>query len=45
MVAHPEEFFPGGVNGDPTAATAEKGKKINEYVVDQVVKLVNELKP
>ncbi len=44
VVAHPERCFPGGVNGDPTAATAEKGEKINQYIIMQVQKLVEELK-
>jgi creatinine amidohydrolase len=45
VLAHPELCFPSGVNGDPTTASAEKGKKINEYIVEQVVKLVDDLKP
>jgi creatinine amidohydrolase len=44
VVAHPELFFPSGVNGDPTAATANKGQKINDYIIDQVAKLVGEIK-
>ncbi len=44
VVAHPELYFPSGVNGDPTAASAEKGKKINQYIIEQVEKLVQELK-
>ncbi len=43
VVAHPEEYLPGGVNGDPTLASAEKGQKINAYIIDQVEKLVKEL--
>jgi creatinine amidohydrolase len=43
VVAHPEQYFPSGVHGDPTAASAEKGQKINHYVVEQVIKLVKEL--
>ena len=43
VVAHPELYFPSGVNGDPTAASAEKGQKINEYITEQVAKLVKEL--
>ncbi len=43
VLAHPEAAFPGGVNGDPTAASAEKGQKINEYIIEQVIKLVREL--
>lgn len=42
VVLHPEQYFPSGVHGDPTAATAEKGQKINAYVIKQVVKLVKE---
>ena len=48
VLAHPELCFPSGVNGDPTAASAEKGQKINDYVIAEVEKLVktleNELK-
>lgn len=40
----PERYFPSGVMGDPTIANAEKGKKINEYVIEQVAKLVDQLK-
>jgi creatinine amidohydrolase len=39
----PERYFPSGVMGDPTIASAEKGKKINDYVIEQIVKLVKEL--
>ncbi len=44
VVADPERYFPSGVDGDPTAASEGKGKKMNEYVVDEVAKLVEELK-
>jgi creatinine amidohydrolase len=43
VVLHPEQYFPSGVHGDPTAATIEKSKKINAYVIEQVIKLVKEL--
>lgn len=43
VLAHPELCFPSGVNGDPTAATAEKGQKINDYVIAEVEKLVKTL--
>ena len=39
-----ESYFPSGVIGDPTKASVEKGKMINNYVVEQVTKLVEELK-
>jgi len=44
IVADPERYFPSGVIGDPTIASAEKGQTINEYVITGVVKLVEELK-
>jgi creatinine amidohydrolase len=44
VVAHPELYFPNGVNGDPTVASADKGQKINEYIIEQVEKLVETLK-
>jgi creatinine amidohydrolase len=43
VVPDPERYFPSGVMGDPTIAAAEKGQKINEYVIEQIVKLVKEL--
>jgi creatinine amidohydrolase len=43
VLAHPELFFPSGVNGDPTAASVEKGQKINEYVIAEVENLVKTL--
>jgi creatinine amidohydrolase len=44
VIAHPERFFLNGVNGDPTLAAAEKGKRMNAYVIVQVAKLVEEIK-
>ncbi|MDR0373856.1 MAG: creatininase family protein [Nitrososphaerota archaeon] len=43
VVLHPEQYFPSGVHGDPTAATTEKGQKINAHIIAQVIKLVEEL--
>jgi len=43
VLAHPEVFFPSGVNGDPTAASAKKGQKINDYIINEVEKLVKTL--
>jgi creatinine amidohydrolase len=43
VVADPERFFPSGVNGDPTQASAEKGKALNTYIIEQVAKLVADL--
>ena len=44
VIAHPELGFPGGVNGDPTAASAQKGQKINDYIIEKVAELVKTLK-
>ena len=44
IVADPECYFPSGVIGDPTIASVNKGRMINKYVVDEVTKLVEELK-
>jgi creatinine amidohydrolase len=44
VVADPERYFAGGVNGDPTLASTEKGKTVNAYIVEQVAKLVEDLK-
>ena len=44
VVPDPERYFASGVMGDPTIASAEKGERINKYVIEQIVKLVEELK-
>jgi creatinine amidohydrolase len=43
VITHPEILMGNGVNGDPTAASAEKGKKINAYVVKKVAELVKQM--
>jgi len=43
ITPHPERLFPSGVIGDPTAATSKKGQMINDYVIENVVKLVRDL--
>ncbi len=44
IVADPERYFPSGVVGDPTQATQAKGQKINKYVIEQLIKLVDDLR-
>ena len=44
VVADPERYFPSGVMGDPTEASERKGQMINKYVIEQVEKLVEELR-
>ncbi len=42
VLPDPERYFPSGVMGDSTAASAMKGKNIDDYVVAQLCKLVTE---
>jgi creatinine amidohydrolase len=44
VVAHPERYFLSGVHGDPTAASTEKGQRINKYIIEQVEKLVKSIR-
>ena len=39
----PEKYFPAGIIGDPTSASAEKGKLANDYVIEEIIKLVRKL--
>jgi creatinine amidohydrolase/Fe(II)-dependent formamide hydrolase-like protein len=43
IVAHPERYFPSGVIGDPMVASSRKGRLINDYIIENTVKLVKEL--
>ncbi|WP_298269458.1 creatininase family protein [Geobacter sp.] len=43
LVRNKRKYWPGGVWGDPTKASAEKGKRIEELVVEKVARLVREL--
>jgi creatinine amidohydrolase/Fe(II)-dependent formamide hydrolase-like protein len=43
ITPNPEQYFPSGVMGDPTAASFDKGQKINEHIIHQIIKLVKEL--
>lgn len=38
-----QNFWPGGVWGDPGKATAEKGAKLEQLVVEALNRLVDEL--
>jgi creatinine amidohydrolase len=44
IVAHPEQYWPTGVHGDPTVASAGLGRTINKYIIEQVAKLVDQIK-
>lgn len=43
LVRDKRSFWPGGVWGDPTKASAEKGRQIESLVADKVVELVKAL--
>ncbi len=40
VLKDPEKYFPSGVMGDPTNASKEKGKEINEYIINELIKLI-----
>lgn len=42
VVKDPERFFPTGVVGDSRGASATKGARIDDYIVDELSKLVSE---
>jgi creatinine amidohydrolase len=44
IVADERRYFPNGVIGDPAAASVEKGRMINKYIIDEITKLIEELK-
>ncbi|MCL2760722.1 MAG: creatininase family protein [Desulfuromonadales bacterium] len=43
LVKNKRKFWPGGVWGDPSKASAKKGEMIEKVVVDKVIELVKEL--
>jgi creatinine amidohydrolase len=43
LVRQKRKYWPGGVWGDPTKATAEKGKQLEELVVEKIVELVQRM--
>jgi creatinine amidohydrolase len=43
VLKDPEKYFPTGVMGDPTNASKEKGEEINDFVIGELVKLIEGL--
>jgi len=43
LVRDKRRYWPGGVWGDPAKASADKGRKIEEMVVNGLLRLINEL--
>jgi creatinine amidohydrolase len=42
VLADPEKYFPTGIRGDTSKATAKKGKLVDDYVVEKLCKLVSD---
>lgn len=42
VLPNPEKYFPSGVMGDSTKSSKELGDKIRKYVIDTMVKLIEE---
>ena len=42
VLPDPERFIPTGVMGDPTGASAEKGRRIDDYVVEKLCDQIEE---
>jgi creatinine amidohydrolase len=40
LARNKRKFWPNGVWGDPTKASVEKGKKLEELVVKEIVELI-----
>jgi creatinine amidohydrolase len=43
VLKNPEEHFPSGVMGDPTNASKEKGDEINDYITEELIKLIEKM--
>ncbi|MEM2243070.1 MAG: creatininase family protein [Candidatus Bathyarchaeia archaeon] len=44
VTVEPMKFWPEGIRGDPEEASAEKGVFLNDHIINELVKLVDELK-
>jgi creatinine amidohydrolase len=43
ILPDPEKYFPSGIMGDPRGANAEKGERLNKYVVERLEELIKDL--
>lgn len=43
VLKNPEKYFPSGVMGDPSNASKEKGKEINDYIINELIKLIEDM--
>lgn len=44
VLRHPETHFPTGVMGDPRNASKEKGDDINEFIINELSKMIEEMR-
>ncbi|MDH4123747.1 MAG: creatininase family protein [Thermoplasmata archaeon] len=42
IIPDPEKLFPSGISGDPRHASAELGKRIDDFVLRRLLRLINE---
>lgn len=42
MLAEPREYFPDGYHGDPSAADVEKARRIDDIIVEEMVRFITE---
>jgi creatinine amidohydrolase len=43
VLRHPERHFPGGVMGDPTKASKEKGQVLNNIIIEKLAELIKKM--
>ncbi len=43
IVANPKDYWPNGIQGDPSKANVETGRIANKYIIDKMLALVKEL--
>ena len=43
ILRNPEKYFPEGIIGDPSIASKEKGEKITNFVVNEIVRMIKEM--
>jgi creatinine amidohydrolase len=43
ILANPKDYWPNGIQGDPSKASVEKGRIANKYIISKMLALVKEL--
>jgi len=44
VMKNPKTHFPSGIMGDPTNASKEKGDEINEFIIQELIKMIEKMK-